>query len=323
MTEARHKAQTVIEGLHSAISFEYIDAAARLAAGPFEEYDKNKFAIQLDDDGIYILTATDPIEWKLVSGTVPAGNGVLGPETTTNNAVVLWDGTDGYYLKNSSIIIDGYNINNVEVVNFISDGYNTNISGDIVIDGTLKVTGQIYPIATPGNGWFDIIGLVIPPGVGPTIPVLTAVSAPHGNFRWPLFALNDVFEYRAHIPHGIDAAAGIYLHVHMAVDGIQTGIVKFEFEYTYAHGYSRQQFSSPLTTTCQQAATGVAKTHQILEISSPILVNQIETDGILCVICKRVTNGGTDVTNNVFVPFVDAHIRLKSLTSTNRNYPFE
>jgi hypothetical protein len=67
MSEARHTAQTILEGLHSAISFEYADSVERLAAGPFEAYDKYKLAIQLDTNEIYILLDTATISWGLVA----------------------------------------------------------------------------------------------------------------------------------------------------------------------------------------------------------------------------------------------------------------
>jgi hypothetical protein len=71
------------------------------------------------------------------------------------------------------------------------------------------------------------------------------------------------------------------------------------------------------------AGDGTAKTHLILETAAPVLADAIETDGLLTVVCKRVTNGTVDVTDPVFVLFVDAHIRQTEWCSTNRNYPFE
>lgn len=74
MVDARHKAQTIAEGIHTPISFEYANEAARLAAGPFESYDKNKFALQLDTNTIYVLTGTAPIVWGSVSGSSISGD---------------------------------------------------------------------------------------------------------------------------------------------------------------------------------------------------------------------------------------------------------
>ena len=74
MVDARHKAQTIAEGIHTPVSFEYANAAARLAAGPFESYDKNKFALQLDTNQIYVLIDTSPIVWSSVSGPGISGD---------------------------------------------------------------------------------------------------------------------------------------------------------------------------------------------------------------------------------------------------------
>jgi len=65
--EARHGKQTIVNGLHSAISYEYADEAARLAATGFDNGDLYKFAYQLSTSEIYILTNTLPT-WSLVTG---------------------------------------------------------------------------------------------------------------------------------------------------------------------------------------------------------------------------------------------------------------
>lgn len=241
---------------------------------------------------------------------------------------ILYNNGDSWVQLPPSYGDDGYDDGYALVLD--SEGlpqWSPNVSpnhvGDVTIDGTLTVTGQVYPIATEEGGWVDILGPVVPPANGPTVPVLTALSSPHDNFLLPLFAIGDKFGFSAHIPHGINASTGLYLHAHILIDGTSTNTVKFQFEYSYAHGYSREVLSSPSIVTIEQAGTGVAKTHQILEIANPILTNSIETDGILNCVFSRITNGGTNVTDNVFVTFLDVHAQLVTNSSTNRNYPFE
>ncbi|MFA5759163.1 MAG: hypothetical protein WC942_07415 [Clostridia bacterium] len=133
MSEARHKAQTISDGLHAAISFEFANAAERLSAGPFENYDIYKLAIQFDNESIYILTQIEPPNWHLVTMTSSSSSsGIFGPDNTTNKAIAVWDGTDGYYLKNSVGIItdDGY----LQGVKILLDSL-YDISNGIPLDG--------------------------------------------------------------------------------------------------------------------------------------------------------------------------------------------
>lgn len=65
------------------------------------------------------------------------------------------------------------------------------------------------------EGWVDILGPVQPRPIGPTIPALTPLSAPHDAFRMPLFGVGDIWYFQTHIPHGIDASAGIFMHAHV------------------------------------------------------------------------------------------------------------
>ena len=65
--EARHKAQTITEGLHSAISFEFDDETDRLGGGPYESYDKYKIAIQTDDNSLWCLVNDVTETWVQIT----------------------------------------------------------------------------------------------------------------------------------------------------------------------------------------------------------------------------------------------------------------
>ena len=102
MVNALHKNATIAEGIHIIHNWEFIDNSARDA---------------------YVYTSTDVgkvckvgTTWFVVSSITPTfieiggssgGNGtVIGPSSTTDNAIARWDGTDGYYIQNSSVTID-------------------------------------------------------------------------------------------------------------------------------------------------------------------------------------------------------------------------
>lgn len=146
---------------------------------------------------------------------------------------------------------------------------------------------------------------------------------PLGSFRLARFAVGDEIQFFGHIPHGIDAAEGVYFHVHFFVDGTDTQPVKFDFLYSYSPGYARGTFPATATVSAAITPNGVAKTHYIAEIPAPVLVNNLETDGLILVLARRVTNGGVDNADPVFVMFIDAHARLTDFCSVNKNFPFE
>jgi hypothetical protein len=66
MSGPSHKNQTIESGIHAPISFEYANSAARLAAGPFESVDRNKFALQIDTGDIYRLSDPSGPTWTVV-----------------------------------------------------------------------------------------------------------------------------------------------------------------------------------------------------------------------------------------------------------------
>ena len=190
MVNAFHGRQTKEQGIHGAIAFEYANAAARTSAGPFQDYDKNKLASQLDTGEVYILTDPSGPTWDLFAtlgggglvdsvfgrtGDVVAESGdynsdqidnastiigsnvsdalenlqdqiinkgdgtVTGPGLTTDNAITKWDGTDGYTIQNSGVILD--DSNNITGINDLSIDNNIIIIGtvdgrDVSVDGS-------------------------------------------------------------------------------------------------------------------------------------------------------------------------------------------
>lgn len=71
-----HSDQRPEDGIHTPISYEYADAAARTGASGFDVYDLGKFAWQQDNDTIWVLTATTPT-WVAISGSAAASKAIL------------------------------------------------------------------------------------------------------------------------------------------------------------------------------------------------------------------------------------------------------
>lgn len=197
------------------------------------------------------------------------------------------------------------------------------------IAGPLVVDGHVLPLNQANQGWVDIIGQIVPFPVGAGRPTFTAWNAPHGAFYGWNYGIGDSLMWRGHVPHGVNAATGTVMHIHTFVDGTSVQPLRFEFEWSYAKGYAVQSpragtaFSTPQIVTVTQTPTGTPKDHMIIEMAVPILVDELEPDALIVMVVRRVTNGGTDNPDPVFVEFTDPHIILDTFHSTNRNYPFE
>lgn len=93
---AFHKNE-VTGSIHIPHQWEYVDTNARTSATGFVSTDIGKLARQTDNNTLWMLTATTPT-WKEVGG----GSGdVVGPVSSTNNGIVLFDSTTGKLIKDS------------------------------------------------------------------------------------------------------------------------------------------------------------------------------------------------------------------------------
>lgn len=164
--------------------------------------------------------------------------------------------------------------------------------------------GEVKATVDAMSGWRDITGQV-QTRVGATNPTWTAVAGgPFGDYA---FALNDECFVNYHVPHDI-ASPTIHLHVHWYPSGTNTQPVKWQFTYSYALGFDQEAFSAAGTViTVEQAGPGVARRHMVAETAAITLPTLTEPDGIIKVHMKRVTNGGTDNTDTIYVPTLDVH----------------
>jgi len=85
--------------------------------------------------GASVSDALETLNALIIGG----GSGtVSGPDTTTDNAIARWSGTDGYTIQNSGVIID--DLDNITGVNDLSVGGNITVVGtvdgrDVSVDG--------------------------------------------------------------------------------------------------------------------------------------------------------------------------------------------
>ena len=189
-----------------------------------------------------------------------------------------------------------------------------------MVDNANKSPGEIfgrkrmvYPDVSD-FGWRDITADILTRGVGATDPVWTQIGT--SSFYAYAFALNDVAWFNFHIPHDIVPNAPIHFHSHWITDGTNTNTVKWQWEYMYAKGFNQAAFNVTGTTvTAEQAASGTAYQHMVTETDAQQVAGLTEPDGIIQVKITRVTNGGTDNTDNVFLLTSDIHYQSSNMST--------
>lgn len=89
MPSPLHSKQTVVDGIHTSISYEYANATARLAATGFTAEDVGKFARQLDNNSLWMLSTTTPTwlgflaAYNVLHRAITVGEATTGTITLT------------------------------------------------------------------------------------------------------------------------------------------------------------------------------------------------------------------------------------------------
>lgn len=174
---------------------------------------------------------------------------------------------------------------------------------------------------TQGGGWQDILGTpVARKAAGAGVPTFSQISS--GTYYGYKFGIDDSLLFTYHTPHDYRPGSSVFFHTHWLRVGTAVQPVKWRFTYSFARGYARGTFD--LTGTVidvQTTPNAVSLTHEITEAAAAALALG-EVDGLLLVEVKRVTNGGVDNANDVFLLMADVHYQSDTITTKNRNYPF-
>ncbi len=185
MSEARHAKQTIAEGIHGVISYEYANAAARLAATGFDAGDKYKTALQLDDGSRWVLTSIAPIIW--VDWSTINWDGVaaaLGGEAGVNaNYVFKSDGAgSGTMGKNTQVIARRLTVGLSGDVDYNSIA--TAITAAITGGASLATPWEVY--VHPGT--YSEPPMILQPGISVTTASFDTVNITAQNPSEDLFS---------------------------------------------------------------------------------------------------------------------------------------
>lgn len=224
--------------------------------------------------------------------------------------------------KYEGVLVDKY-LNQVSVINRVDFNSDSPVLSNAA-DGGIRLD-----TSDPTYGWHDLLSpTVIYAGAASNKPLFEVFK---GNIRQYSFIVNDESFHHFHLPHDYKLGSNIYIHTHWthAAADVVSGGVTWEFEATYAKGYTRGVWSTPITTTVQQNASTVPYTHMIAEVPlsseggvGGLLDSSIlETDGIIEVRLKLL---GNTITNSprIFMNFCDMHYQTTGIPTKNRNYNF-
>jgi hypothetical protein len=174
-----------------------------------------------------------------------------------------------------------------------------------------------------GGGWKDIVT----PLDSSAVPVLNAPDKqPFGasGLRQELrFHVGDyTYCYPVHVPHDIKVGGKAYIHVHWSSDGADTNPVKWEFQYTRAIGHQQAYFSGEASAFVSQAGYGGAWRHMVAEVATIDALTLTEPDELILITLRRVANGATENTDNIFVLCVDLHYESDRDSTPNKSPSF-
>ena len=154
------------------------------------------------------------------------------------------------------------------------------------------------------DGWSDLRAALVGSGLGAAAPSLT-VFGPSGNIKQFKFGIGDTVYVGMHWSHDIRPGSTVYPHVHWSTGGTSTATVKWQLDICTASGHNTANFPADTTVYLEEAAHGTAWRHMITEHATGFAIPEI--DALTLISLTRVTNGGTNNTDDVFGLFLDFH----------------
>lgn len=164
-------------------------------------------------------------------------------------------------------------------------------------------------VALNATGWRDLTASGLAIRVGATAPDLINLFGNLWVYGFDASTIESGYLI-LHPNHDVkpgSGSGGIEVHVHWAPTNTNTGVVRWGFEYSYARGFSVDVFPAASTEYLEQAGSGVANTHQIVD-SGLITIANYEPDGIILArIFRDATHVNDTYTGDAALLSVDIH----------------
>ena len=266
----------------------------------------------------------DTFERFYMEGLLFAANAAAGPALITETATYLnptllpdkTDVTAGIGGNNGDVSVIAGSLEGIRVVN-TGAAIETVFSDDVIRDVVSGEGTKIGDATTSDFGWRDILGAINVRGIGVTDPTWTQIAAT--GFWDYAFDVNDVCWINFHMPHDYVPGTDIHFHVHWLANGTNVNTVKWQFTFAYADGFGNGTFplTTPTVVTAEEAGSGTAYDHMITETAA-VTIAGLEVDGIIKCKITRITNGGTDNTDGIFLQLSDIHYQSTNLPTKNK-----
>lgn len=200
--------------------------------------------------------------------------------------------------------------------------YRRFLTGGVIIDPTNQLfVGDPYRNGSGayGVGWRDLVGqLREHRAAGAGVPVYTQIGST--GYWFHKFAVNDAMQVIYHVDHDFYYSSAIFFHAHWFKEGTAVQPVKWQFSIAYAHGHQQGvfDFTTPSVDTATQTPSATPYTHQIAEITNGMDLSY-RTDGLVVMNIKRITNGGVDNSDAVYLMTADCHYQADKFATLNKS----
>ena len=167
--------------------------------------------------------------------------------------------------------------------------------------------------------WKDLISPISTAGLPAQDAPTAAAFGPSGLRREMAFGVGDYcFPQPFHVNHDILPGAKALVHVHWSTDGTNTASVRWELQISRCLRDAATGFPAPTSYYVEDAPTAVAWRHIVSEIDIADALELVEPDELILVTLRRVTNGGTNNTDDVFGLTVDFHYQSQIHGTINK-----
>ncbi len=181
--------------------------------------------------------------------------------------------------------------------------------------------GVLSPLNTFGGttGWRDLKGDINVRGNGSNNPVWAAFRDGLYAYDFHASVMNEAW-VSYHIDHDYAPGTPVYLHAHWAPKTVNTGVVRFGFEYAIAKGHDQEAFPTSTTVYVESNISSNRQyKHMVAEIGTGISSASIEPDSLILV---RIFRDATHI-NDTFpdvapVLTADCHYQADRVATKNR-----
>ena len=138
---------------------------------------------------------------------------------------------------------------------------------------------------------------------------------------WKFSLLNKFVHIDFPVPHDCVKGTDVFINVHWLSDGTDTvDTVKWQWEISYAREQQVFDFYTPITVSAEQASNG-QYVHMVAE-SVAINLPDLEPDSIIYARLLRVSNGGSDNSDGIFMLKSAVHYQSTNIGTKNKSPDF-